>query len=128
MVTSSFAKNNFMQPMGRLSVHSKCLIFFLLSFGVGGEDFFSFFWGFPACSLQVPTGSQCVPNSTSFNPICFAQSPPLLTYIAGPKGKALHLSLESFIWWSLHSFNIFFVMGQSNGLIAKKNKKKKSWT
>ncbi len=33
-----------MQPMGRLSVRSKCLYFFLLSFGaVWGEDLFSFF-------------------------------------------------------------------------------------
>jgi hypothetical protein len=35
-----------------------------------------------------------VPNSTS---LCFAQSPPLLTYIGGPKGEALHLSIESSI-------------------------------
>jgi len=57
---------NFMQPMGRLSMHSKCLdfyFFFLLSFdggggGVwfrvggwaGGEDFFLIF----LCSQNVP--------------------------------------------------------------------------
>jgi hypothetical protein len=47
------------------------------------------------------------------NPITFCPSPPLLTYIGGPKGEALHLSIESsivgrasidfflkiFLWW-----------------------------
>jgi hypothetical protein len=50
MVTNSFGNRNFMQPMGRLSMHSKCLdFFFLLSFGKGfggvgrgEEDFFHF--------------------------------------------------------------------------------------
>jgi hypothetical protein len=61
------------------------------------------------------------------NPVCFAQSPPLGTYIGGPKGEALHLSIESSISGSLHSFNIFifFVMGQSNWLIAPKKKEKR---
>jgi hypothetical protein len=73
MVMNSFGNRNFMQPMGRLSMHSKCLDFFLLSFGFGGEGgFFSFFSLFPTCSLQVPNGfpsdsnmflgSQCVPT------------------------------------------------------------------
>jgi len=56
-----------------------------------------------------------------FNPICFAQSPPLLTYIGGAKGKALLLSIESSILGRLHRFNFYFwVMGQSNWLIATK--------
>jgi hypothetical protein len=42
-------------------------------------------------------------------PICFAQSPPLFTYIGGPKGEALHLSIESSIFGSLHSFNFFLL-------------------
>jgi hypothetical protein len=32
--------------------------------------------------------------------------PPLLTYIGGPKGEALHISIEYSILGSLHSFNI----------------------
>ncbi len=36
------------------------------------------------------------------------KSSPSLTYIGGPKGEALHLSIESFILGSLLSFNIFF--------------------
>ncbi len=37
LVTNSFGNTNFMQSMGRLSMHSKCLEFiFLLSLGEGG--------------------------------------------------------------------------------------------
>jgi len=62
---------------------------------------------FPTCSFQVPnefpsSSQQCSPRvfpiAARFNPICFAQSLPLLTYIGGPKGEeALHLSIESSI-------------------------------
>jgi hypothetical protein len=71
---------------------------------------------FPMCFPRV------FPIAPRFNPICFAQSPPLLTYIHGPKGEALYHSIESSNLRSLHSFNLFFfffVMGQSNWLIAK---------
>jgi len=47
------------------------------------------------------------PIAPCFNPKCFAQSFPLLTYIGAPKGEALHLSIEFFILESLHSFNFF---------------------
>jgi len=57
-------------------------------------------------------------SEAQFNPICFAQSPPLLTYISEPKGEALHLSTESSIFVSFHSFN-FFLLGP-----IKFNKKK----
>jgi hypothetical protein len=52
------------------------------------------------------------PIAPLFSPICFAQSPPLLTYIGGPKGEEHHLSTESsilgasivstffFVWWA----------------------------
>jgi hypothetical protein len=72
--------------------------------------------------------SKGVPNSS----ICFAQSPPILpyiggpksppilTYTGGPKSEALHLPIESSILGSLNSFNFVFAMGQSNWLIAKK--------
>jgi len=122
--------------------------FFLLSFGEGRgkEDFFHFpfvpigsqcvphgfsfkFWGkgprkgrffsFFLCSNRFPMCSSWVfPIAPCFNPICFAQSPPLLTYINGPKDEALHLSIESSIFVKLHSFN-FFLLGP-----IKFNKKK----
>jgi hypothetical protein len=73
--------------------------------------------------------SSVFPIAPRFNPMCFARSSPLLTYIGGPKDEALHLSVESSILGSLHSFNFFvclFVFPGwahfSNWLIAPKNK------
>jgi hypothetical protein len=60
MVTNSFGNRNFMQPMGRLSMHSNCLDFFAFKFWGGGRGggvgCFFFFPSFPTCSLQVPNG------------------------------------------------------------------------
>ncbi len=79
----------------------------------------------PHMSPRFPMRSPRVfPIAPCFNPICFAQSPLLLTYIGGQKGEAFHLSRESLILGSLHSFNFFFAMGQSNWLIEKKKKKR----
>ncbi len=77
-------------------------------------------------SFKFPMGSQWIPQGCSqiiphFNPICFAQSPPLLTNIGGPNGEALHLSIKYFILGGLESLS-FFALGQSNWLIAKKQK------
>jgi hypothetical protein len=134
MMMNSFGSRNFMQPMGRLSMCLKCLdFFFLLSFGgKGGKTFFHFSFVlnmFPPSSqwvpIRFPMWSQRVfPLAPCFNPICFAQSPPLLTYIGGPKEETPHLSVKSFILEDPNSFNFFFVMGRSNWLIAIK----KSWT
>ncbi len=71
---------------------------------------------FPMCSPRV------FPIAPLFNPICYAQSP--LLYRGEPKGEALHLSIESSILGSLHSFNCF-AMGQSNWPVAKKKRKEK---
>jgi hypothetical protein len=75
MLTNSFGNRNFMQPMGRLSMHSKCL------------DLFSFFFVpkmFPRFSMCSPRVFLIAPH---FNPICFAQSPSLLTYRLAKRGK-----------------------------------------
>jgi hypothetical protein len=77
-------------------MHSKYLDFVLLSFGWGGwgEDFFHFSF-VPNMFLEVLNGSpssaqmgspRVFPIAPCFNPICFAQSPPLLTYIVASKG------------------------------------------
>jgi hypothetical protein len=51
MVVKVFGNRNFMHPMGRLNMHSKCLDVFSFKFFGGGEGgFFSFL----LCSLQVP--------------------------------------------------------------------------
>ncbi len=118
MVMNSFGNRNFMQPMGGLNMHSKCLVFFFfhLSFGLGEVGgFFSFFlcsqhvlFKFPMDSIRFPMcSSKVFPIAPPLNPICFAQSPPLLTYMGGPNGEALHLSIESFILGNLDSFNFF---------------------
>jgi hypothetical protein len=92
MVMNSFGNKNFMQPMGRFNIHSKCFDFFLSSFGGGGSIFSfvpnmflsSFQWvhvRFPICSPRV------FAITPHFNPNNFAQSLPLLIYIGGPKGR-----------------------------------------
>jgi hypothetical protein len=45
----------------------------------------------------------------------------------GQGGGTLYFKIESSILGSLHSFNIFQVMGQSNWLIAKEKEKEKTW-
>jgi hypothetical protein len=92
---NSFGNRNFMQPMGRLSMHSKCLDFFSFKFWVGGGRIFFHFSFVP---FKFSMGSQWVPICSPrvfsiaprFNPICFAHSPPLLTCIGGPKKEALY--------------------------------------
>jgi hypothetical protein len=42
--------------------------------------------------------------------------------IGGPKGKALHLSIESSILGSLHSFNFFLQWANQTGPLQKKEK------
>jgi hypothetical protein len=99
------------------------------------EVFILFFPLFLTCFLQVPNmfprfpmcSPRVLPIAPRFNPLYFAQSPPLLTYIGEPKGEALHLSMESSILGSLHSFYFLLVMGQSNWLIAKKRKRLDLW-
>jgi hypothetical protein len=56
MVTNSFGNRNFMQSMGRLSMHSKCLDLFF--FELGGGIFFIFSQHVP---FKFSMGSQCVP-------------------------------------------------------------------
>jgi len=119
MVPDSFGNRNFMQPMGRHNMHSKCLDYFSFKFGVGRDNFFHF-------SLQVLNGfprfPMCSPRvfliAPRFNHICFAQSPPLLTYIAGMKGEALHLSIESSILGESPRFQLVIGPSQKNvGLV-----------
>jgi hypothetical protein len=73
---------------------------------------------YPLKHVPFKFSPRLFPIAPHFNPTCLAQSPPLHTYIGEPKGEALHLSIESSILGYLHSFNFFFVMGQSNWLIA----------
>jgi hypothetical protein len=79
-------------------MHSKCLDFIF---------FLTFWWveGGGGSSHQVPNmfhsfsmrSPRVFPIAPHFKPICFAQSPPLLTYVVGSNGQALYLSLDSLI-------------------------------
>jgi hypothetical protein len=69
---------------------------------------------FPMCFPRV------FPIPPHFNPICFAQSRPLLTYIGGPKEKTLNLFIESSILGSLHSLNLFLSWANQIGSLQKK--------
>ncbi len=69
---------------------------------------------FPMCSLRV------FPIAPRFNPICFDQSPPLLTYIAGPKREILHVPTESFSLRSIYGSNFLMQWANQIGLLEKK--------
>ncbi len=135
MVTNSFGNRNFIHPMGRLSKHSKCLdLFFLLRFGLGGgENFFSFSLCSQHVPFKFPVGSHQVPNV--FPKGCSQQHLALIPYVLpkvfpfspiqlGHRRKQLDFN-RTFDFWGALIVSIFFVMDQSNWLIAKK---KKSWT
>jgi hypothetical protein len=106
-------------------MHSKCLVFFSFEFWVGCSQHVPF--KVLMCSHEVlnmfPRFPMCSPRVFSiaprFNPICFAQSPPLLTYIGGPKGEALRLYIESSILGSLHSFNLLLQWANQIGSLQK---------
>ncbi len=87
---------------------------------------------FPICSLS----SQCVPQGCSKQHLALIPyvlpkvMPPLLTYMAGPKGKALQISIESSIMGGASIVTTFFCDGPIKITHCKKtkNKKRKTWT
>jgi hypothetical protein len=126
MVTNSFGKRNFMQPMGRRAqaCTQGALHFFLLSLGVWGwGGFFPILPWFSMCSHHVPnefsSGFQYVPQvpnvfpnmfsiAPHFYPICFAKCCAPFTYIAGPNGRNFLLWGVSIVlfWCSLQKQKI----------------------
>ncbi len=88
----------------------------LLKFSMGSHQVPKMFPMFPMCFPRV------FPIPSCFNPICFAQSRPLLTYIGGPKGETLHLFIESSILGSLHSFNFSFSWANQIGSQQKRRR------
>ncbi len=125
MVTNSFGKRNFMQPMERPKHALKVPLLFLLLRLKGRErkDFFSFFPGsqcvhimFPSSSQWVPIrfsirspSSQCVPqhvlHSTSLiSHMLWQISSSFHLYTWAKKGKCLFFKIEPSSLGSLHSF------------------------
>jgi hypothetical protein len=110
MVTKSFGKRNFMQPMGRPKPAFKVPCYFFLScFGGRGERererFFCHFSCLPNVrSLQVPMMfpnfamfSQHVFHSTSLlSQYALEKWCPPFTYIGGPKGRNYILENAAF--------------------------------
>ncbi len=105
-----------------------------------------FFFHFSFVPNMFPSSTQWVPNmfprfpmcsprvfliAPGFNPICYAESPPLFTYRAQPKGGGTPSFHRIFYFGAGSIVSIFFAMGQSNWLIAKHNnnkiKKLDSW-
>ncbi len=119
MMTNSFGKRNFMQPMGRPKHALKVPCFFSFSVGGGGRFFIKKYLVpnvFPNMFFIVP----------HFYPICFGKCCPLFTYIGGPKGRNSMLQSRSFYFGQPPQFRFFKkVLGQSNWLVARG--KKKTW-
>jgi hypothetical protein len=44
---------------------------------------------------------------------------PLFTYIVGPKGATIHLSIKSFVLGHLHNFNLFLGWANEIGSLQK---------
>ncbi len=96
MVTNNFGNRNFMQLMGRLNMHLKCLVSF--SFKFGGRFFhFSFvpnmfpmgFLGSLGSGRFIICSPKVFPIAPCFNPVRFAQIPPLFTFC--PKSSPFYL-------------------------------------
>ncbi len=98
------------QPMGRLSKHSKCLD--------GGRTSFHFFFVpnmFPSSSQWVPIrlpicslGSQCISLGCSQSHMFCPKSSLSHTYIAGPKGSVALHSLQNLLLWGASIVSTFF--------------------
>jgi len=73
---------------------------------------------FPMCSPRV---FPLAPN----NPICFAQIPPLLTYIGGPKGRNSILQKLNLLFWGANIVSFSFSDGPIKVAHCKNENKKK---
>ncbi len=140
MVTNSFGKRNFIQPMGRPKHALKVPFFFsfyvLEKGGEGGREIF-FSWLpnlFTVCSQWVPMilpwcspilqcFSQHVFHSISLlSQYALEKWCPPFTYIVGQRGGTIYLKMEPFVLGSLHCFSFFEWWANQNWLIAKKIK------
>ncbi len=122
---------SYSQWEGLTCIQSALFFFLILKFWVGGGGGFYSFSFVPNMFLSnyewVPIRfSICSPRmfpiAPRFNPICFCQSPPLFSYIGGPKGEALYFSIESSILGSLHSFKFFLRWANQFGSLQKKKR------
>jgi hypothetical protein len=102
------------------SACTQSALIFSFKFG-GARGFLKFSFVPKHVPFKFPMGSpRLFPIAPHFNPMGFAQSPPLLNYIGGPKEEALHLSIESSILGCLHSFKCFLQWANQSGSLEKK--------
>ncbi len=135
MVTKSFGKRNFMQPMGRPKHAFKVPCFFsfyVLGKGEGrGRDFFSFFSASQCVHTMLLSSSQWVPNifpnifsiPLHFYPICLGKWCPPFTYIHGPKGRNCIVQNRAFCLGESPLF--FFFLSDGPIKLARRQKRKK---
>jgi len=107
-------------------MHSRCLdlvhfsfvpnmfLYVPFKFPMGSHEIHIMFLLFPMCSPRV------FPIASRFNPIWFAQSPPLLTYTGGSNARHSIFQLNLLFWGSFHSFNFFWQRANQNSLQKKK--------
>ncbi len=125
---NSFGNRNFMQPMGRLCMHSKCLVLF--SFEFWGEEFFHFSLVpnmFPSSSQWVPQVLIRVPNST-FLPFSHIQVGMIVQKVLmcistntsgacaiGPSvtTSSTDISFQNLVFWNLFEFSVANAMKPS---------------
>jgi hypothetical protein len=136
MVTKSFGKSNFMQPMGRPKHALKvpCFFSFYVLVG-GGGDFFPFIRASQCvCTMfhQVPNGfpicspiSQFFPLSlyhVTFIPYAFQNDVLLSPILVGQRGGTIYFKIEHSVLGSLHSFIFFEWWANQIGRSPKKIK------
>jgi len=133
MVTKSFGKRNFMQPMGRpkyaLKVHCFFSFYVLGGGGGGGRDFFSFFPASQCVCTMFLSSSQWVPNifpnifsiPPHFYSICIGKWCPPFTYIGGPKGRNCTVQNRAFCFGESPLFLFFWSDGPIK--LARRQKK-----
>ncbi len=139
MVTKSFGKRNFMQPMGRPKHALKVPCFFsfyVLGLGGGGGKIFFHFSRLPnvfaLCSLQVPNG---FPMGSQYFPQHVLHTTSLLSHMPWKmvssfhlyrwaKGEELYTSKQSLLFWGV---SIVFLKNYAPIKMAccQKNKNKK---
>ncbi len=124
MVTNSFGKKNFIQPMGRPKHALKVASYFLLSFFFGGGGFFFIF---PQFLMGSHRAFNMFPKFPMGSPICYPQH---LTFIllslilGGQRGGILYFKIEP----SIASIVSFFVSDGPIKLAYCNPKKKRELT
>ncbi len=106
---------NFMQSMGRLSMHSKCLDFFSFKFWCGG-GFFTFFLCSHHVPFAFPSGSHSVPKFLPLPLLAQAKNGQTNSFANRNFMQAMgRLSMHS---WLIQIFSFFLSGGWGQGVFV----------